>query len=141
MAWPQWVSNRRRSSKEAARDRGRGMSDTAITALLEELREVDFETWKDIRFLLLNSMMFSEPREIPLEQHIYHDIIQGCIQRAIAAHPDWIMFQWRRAGKWRTSIRRGLSGYSDPEYMHIVENDTPAAAILAAYIEAKRAMR
>jgi hypothetical protein len=117
------------------------MSDANIPALLEELWEVDFETWKDIRFLLLNSMMFSEPREIPLEQHIYHDIIQGCIQRAIAAHPDWIMFQWRRAGKWRTSIRRGLSGYSDPEYMHIVENDTPAAAILAAYIEAKRAMR
>ena len=126
---------------EAARERGRGMSDANIPALLEELREVDFETWKDIRFLLSNSMMFSEPREIPLEQHIYHDIIQGCIQRAIAAHPDWIMFQWRRAGKWRTSIRRGLSGYSDPEYMHIVENDTPAAAILAAYIEAKRAMR
>ena len=117
------------------------MSDANIPALLEELREVDFETWKDIRFLLSNSMTFHEPREIPLEQHIYHDIIQGCIQRAIAAHPDWIMFQWRRAGKWRTSIRRGLSGYSDPEYMHIVENDTPAAAILAAYIEAKRAMR
>ena len=115
------------------------MSDANIPALLEELREVDFETWKDIRFLLSNSMMFHEPREIPLEQHIYHDIIQGCIQRAIAAHPDWIMFQWRRAGKWRTSIRRGLSGYSDPEYMHIVENDTPAAAILAAYIEAVRA--
>ena len=117
------------------------MSDTAITALLEELREVDFDAWKDIRFLLGNVGMDNGPREIPLEQHIYQDLIQGCIQRAIAAHPDWIMFQWRRAGKWRTSIRRGLSGYSDPEYMHIVENDTPAAAILAAYIEAKRATR
>ena len=114
---------------------------TTITALLEELQEADFEVWKDIRFLLANAMMFPEPRDIPLEQHIYQDLIQGCIQRAIAAHPDWIMFQWRRAGKWRTSIRRGLSGYSDPEYMHIVENDTPAAAILAAYIEAVRASK
>ncbi len=116
------------------------MTATTITALLGELREVDFEAWKDVKFLLSNFMIW-EPRDIPLEQNAYQDIIQGCIQRAIAAHPDWIMFQWRRAGKWRTSIRRGLSGYSDPEYMHIVENDTPAAAILAAYIEAKRAMR
>ncbi len=116
------------------------MTATTITALLGELREVDFEAWKDVKFLLSNFMIW-EPRDIPLEQNAYQDIIQGCIQRAIAAHPDWIMFQWRRAGKWRTSIRRGLSGYSDPEYMHIAENDTPAAAILAAYIEAKRAMR
>ena len=113
------------------------MTDTdaaTITALLEELKEVDFETWNTItircRFI-----------ETSYATEFGQDFIQGCIQRAIAAHPDWIMFQWRRAGKWRTSIRRGLSGYSDPEYMHIVENDTPAAAILAAYIEAKRAMR
>ena len=26
MAWPQWASNRRRSSEEAARGRGRGMT-------------------------------------------------------------------------------------------------------------------
>ncbi len=117
------------------------MSDANIPALLEELWEVDFETWKDIRFLLLNSMMFNEPREIPLEQHIYHDIIQGCIQRAIAAHPDWIVSQWRCKNKWRAAIRRGPKSYSNPEYTHIAENDAPAAAILAAYIEAKRATR
>ena len=115
------------------------MSDANIPALLEELREVDLETY--VRFLRLKSASLGEIQDIEATELIDHDIIQGCIQRAIAAHPDWIMFQWRRAGKWRTSIRRGLSGYSDPEYMHIVENDTPAAAILAAYIEAKRAMR
>ncbi len=60
------------------------MSDANIPALLEELREVDFETWKDIRFLLGNVGMDNGPREIPLEQHIYQDLIQGCIQRAIA---------------------------------------------------------
>ena len=115
------------------------MSDANIPALLEELWEVDFETY--VCFLRLKSASRGEIQDIEAMELIDHDIIQGCIQRAIAAHPDWIMFQWRRAGKWRTSIRRGLSGYSDPEYMHIVENDTPAAAILAAYIEAKRAMR
>ena len=107
-----------------------------IASHLEELWEVDFETWKDIVFLL----MFHEPREIPLEQHIYHDIIQGCIQRAIAARPDkWIMSMWSRPNEWQAMIRRGSKGYIDPEYMHIGAGDTPAAAILAAYIEAVRA--
>ena len=111
-----------------------------IPLLLEELWEVDFETWKDIRFLLLNSMMFSEPREIPLEQHIYHDIIQGCIQRVIAAR-GWmpiISLHWvgieRKIPVWYVDIR-------DHENFTIKSHqaDTPAAAILAAYIEAKRA--
>ena len=118
------------------------MSDANIPALLEELREVDFETWKGIRFLLSNSMMFPEPREIPLEQHIYHDLIQGCSQRATTARPDhWIISQWMSQDKWRATIRRGPRGYTDPEYMHIGEGDTPAAAILAAYIGAKRASK
>ena len=116
------------------------MSDTAITALLEELREVDFDAWKDIRFLLGNVGMDNGPREIPLEQHIYQDLIQGCIQRAIAARPDhWIISQWMSQDKWQAMIRRGPRGYTDTEYMHIGEGDTPAAAILAAYIEAVRA--
>ena len=111
------------------------MSDTTITTLMKELLEVDEKTWNVIylRIMRISGIMPEDDEG--------QDIIHGCIQRAIAAHPDWIMFQWRRAGKWRTSIRRGLSGYSDPEYMHIVENDTPAAAILAAYIEAVRASK
>ena len=115
------------------------MSDANIPALLEELREVDFETWKDIRFLLSNSMMFPEPREIPLEQHIYHDIIQGCIQRAIAAR-GWDISIWIYNGEWQAMIRREM-GYVNPDHMHIGASYTPAAAILAAYIEAKRATR
>ena len=113
------------------------MSDANIPALLEELWEVDFETWKDIRFLLSNSMMFSEPREIPLEQHIYHDIIQGCIQRACSAR-GWFIHLWlgielNQVEIWYTPDRK--------EHYHMLEASTPAAAILAAYIEAKRAMR
>ena len=115
------------------------MSDANIPALLEELWEVDFETWKDIMFLLSNSMMFHEPREIPLEQHIYHDIIQGCIQRVIAAHSHEYMAEWfwevayEDHGRYEAKIYR-REGLVTKEIA-----DTPAAAILAAYIEAKRA--
>ena len=120
-------------------ERGRGMSDTAITTittLLEELQEVDFEVWKDIRFLAANTMVFPEPRDIPLEQHIYQDLIQGCIQRAIAAKNGW---------NFKQGLRR-----TDGMYWAIVDSgypgkrifaDTPAAAILAAYVAAKRASK
>lgn len=117
------------------------MSDTTVPALLEELWEVDFETWKDIMFLISNSMMFNEPREIPLEQHIYHDIIQGCIQRAIAAR-GW---EYQIAYQPIKSDDRRAQAYIWPpdEILKCYESeaDTPAAAILAAYIETKRAMR
>ena len=108
------------------------MNDTdaaTFTALLGELREVDFETWKDIRFLLSNSMMFPEPREIPLEQHIYHDIIQGCIQRA-CEHQKWI---------WHHGHGPEMGYVATVNHGNIIKGDTPAAAILAAYIEAVRA--
>lgn len=108
------------------------MSDTAITTLLEEMWEVDFETWKDIRFLLLNSMMFPEPRETPLEQHIYHDIIQGCIQRAIV-EKGWSYQQILYQNP--TIYEAYLIGHRET----IRRASTPAAAILAAYIEAVRA--
>ncbi len=116
------------------------MSDTAITALLEELREVDFDAWKDIRFLLGNVGMDNGPREIPLEQHIYQDLIQGCIQRAIAARG------WEYQVAYNPHI--GPDGRHGQAYIwplsevtkcYESEEDTPAAAILAAYIEAVRA--
>ena len=109
------------------------MSDANIPALLEELWEVDFETWKDIRFLLLNSMMFSEPREIPLEQHIYHDIIQGCIQRAIAAIRKIFDIEMLDISLYEARV------YDRANILGKATASTPAAAILAAYIEAKRA--
>ena len=110
-----------------------------IPLLLEELWEVDFETWKDIRFLLSNSMMFPEPREIPLEQHIYHDIIQGCIQRAIAAR-EWGTTQvshatWETGSRYICQIR--LPGPFPLDFYGTAT--APAAVILAAYIEAVRA--
>ena len=121
------------------------MNDTdaaTFTALLGELWEVDFEAWKDIKFMLLNNMMFPEPRDIPLEQHIYQDLTQGCIQRVIAAR-GWmpiISLHWvgieRKIPVWYVDIR-------DHEIFTIKSHqaDTPAAAILAAYIEAVRASK
>ena len=103
-----------------------------FTTLLEELWEVDFETWKDIKFMLLNSMMFQEPRVIPLEQHIYHDIIQGCIQLAIA-EKGWSYQQILYQNP--TIYEAYLIGHREK----IRRANTPAAAILAAYIEAVRA--
>ena len=111
------------------------MSDANIPALLEELREVDADTYREIQKRLLHYMIAPQ-----MDAPIVLDHIQGCIQRAIAARPDhWIISQWMSQDKWQAMIRRGPRGYTDPEYMHIGEGDTPAAAILAAYIEAMRA--
>lgn len=118
------------------------MSDTTIPALLEELREVDEAAWDKIQYGVVFGEGLDEcrvPYE-PMEVQMAHDHLQGCIQRAIAARPDhWIISQWMSQDKWQAMIRRGPRGYIDPEYMHIGEGDTPAAAILAAYIEAVRA--
>jgi len=108
-----------------------------LEELLEELKEVDSAAYDRI-----TSIEF-EVRSLNIyEDETAQDIIQGCIQRAIAARPDnWIMSMWTCPAGWQAMIRRGRRGYTDPEYMHIGEDDTPAAAILAAYIEAKRASR
>ena len=113
------------------------MTDTTTPALLGELREVDADTYREIQKRLLHYMIAPQ-----MDAPIVLDHIQGCIQRAIAARPDhWIISQWMSQDKWQAMIRRGPRGYTDPEYMHIGEGDTPAAAILAAYIEAVRASK
>jgi len=118
------------------------MTDANIPALLEELREVDFETWKDIRFLLSNSMMFPEPREIPLEQHIYQDLIQGCIQRAIAGRIKTGTFAGYMLLYDRMGCEATITLGEEHDYDDIEERaDTPAVAILAAYVAAKRASK
>lgn len=113
-----------------------------IASHLEELREVDFDAWKDIRFLLGNVGMDNGPREIPLEQHIYHDIIQGCIQRAIAGRIETGAFAGYMLLYDLMGCEATITMGKEHDYDDIEERaDTPAAAILAAYIEAKRAMR
>lgn len=114
------------------------MSDANIPALLEELWEVDFETY--VCFLRLKSASRGEIQDIEAMELIDHDIIQGCIQRAIAARG------WEYQVAYNPHI--GPDGRHGQAYIwplsevtkcYESEEDTPAAAILAAYIEAVRA--
>ena len=113
------------------------MSDTTTPALLGELREVDADTYREIQKRLLHYMIAPQ-----MDAPIVLDHIQGCIQRVIAAR-GWmpiISLHWvgieRKIPVWYVDIR-------DHENFTIKSHqaDTPAAAILAAYIEAVRAMR
>ena len=121
------------------------MSDTdaaTFTTLLGELWEVDFEAWKDIKFMLLNNMMFPEPHDIPLEQHIYQDLIQGCIQRAIAGRIETGAFAGYMLLYDLMGCEATITMGKEHDYDDIEERaDTPTAAILAAYIEAVRASK
>lgn len=113
------------------------MSDITIPALLGELNEVDFETWKDIKFLLSNMMLWPEPNGQPLEQNAYQDIIQGGIQRAIHEQKCALQqFHFMGSADYCNAAIFSIRGM-------IAEGNgaTPTTAILAAYIEAKRVMR
>ena len=108
------------------------MSDANIPALLEELREVDLETY--VCFLRLKSASRGEIQDIEAMELIDHDIIQGCIQRAIA-EKGWSYQQILYQNP--TIYEAYLIGHRET----IRRANTPAAAILAAYIEAVRASK
>ena len=106
------------------------MSDANIPALLEELRKVDLETY--VRFLRLKNASLGEIQDIEATELIDHDIIQGCIQRAIAEN-GWSYQQILYQNP--TIYEAYLIGHREK----IRRANTPAAAILATYIEAVRA--
>ena len=106
------------------------MTDTTTPALLGELREVDLETY--VRFLRLKSAGRGEIQDIEAMESIDHDIIQGCIQRAIAEN-GWSYQQILYQNP--TIYEAYLIGHHET----IRRANTPAAAILATYIEAVRA--
>ena len=101
------------------------MSDANIPALLEELREVDFETWNKI-YVRCNFV------ETSYDTEFGQDFIQGCIQRAIA-EKGWSYQQILYQNP--TIYEAYLIGHRET----IRRANTPSAAILAAYIEAVRA--
>lgn len=105
------------------------MSDTTIPALLEELREVDADTYREIQKRLLHYMIAPQ-----MDAPIVLDHIQGCIQRAIA-EKGWSYQQILYQNP--TIYEAHLIGHRET----IRRASTPSAAILAAYIEAKGAMR
>lgn len=114
-----------------------------MKSLLEELKTVDLETWKDIRFQLINIFSVNELEDInlrtPLVENAYNDIIQGCIQRAIARHSKEYFKEWffeiiqveskEYVGK--IYRRSGMVAWAG--------KDSPGRALLAAYIRAVRA--
>jgi hypothetical protein len=106
-----------------------------IRALLEELREIDIETWKDVRFHLINIFSVNDLGDInlrsPLLQNAYSDIIQGCIQRA-CEHQKWI---------WHYGHGPEMGYVATVNHGNIIKGETSAAAILVAYVQAKRTVR
>lgn len=105
-----------------------------LTPILEDLRGVDFETWKDVKFALVNACLsIDSPGRTLIEESTRSDIIQGCIQRAIAAR-DWSYKQGLRRTDgmyWAIVDRSGCPGKR-------IFTAIPTAAILAAYIAAKK---
>lgn len=111
------------------------MAENDMETMLKELKEVDEETWQKIDAYGIGE--WGHP-----DAFLDECIIQGCIQRAIATR------EWRLE---QTIFRGGMPRYKAaifctflPEIVYgdyIGHGDTPAAAILAAYVAAKRAMR
>ena len=114
-----------------------------MKSLLEELKTVDLETWKDIRFQLINIFSVNELEDInlqtPLVENAYNDIIQGGIQRAIARHSKEHFNEW-----FFEIIQEESKEYIGKIYRRSgmfarTRRDSPGRAILAAYIQAVRA--
>ena len=113
------------------------MTDTTITTHLEELREVDADTYREIQKRLLHYMIAPQ-----MDAPIVLDHIQGCIQRAIAGRIKTGTFAGYMLLYDLMGCEATITMGKEHDYDDIEERaDTPAAAILAAYIEAKRAMR
>lgn len=90
-----------------------------LAALLEELKQVDADTELEISDITLNLDAWSAPYEA--------DIIQGCIQRAIVGRG------------WGFAICEKMADVSTPDNIYDSPLcDSPAEALLAAYITAVR---
>lgn len=126
-----------------------------LTGLLEKLRQLDPDTFGDLYITLANFIHDVRPWEerkaggkakienfqptTPMEQNVYDAIIQGGIQRAISTR-DWHIQQGMKDDGWR--LQQGFGGDSaqcwayiflDKEYLG--EGDSPAFALLAAYVK------
>ena len=125
---------------EAARERGRGMSDANIPALLEELREVEPLLWEKITYLDQGDRVIKFAYQVLDDFALDH--LQGCIQRAIAGRIETGAFAGYMLLYDLMGCEATITMGKEHDYDDIEERaDTPAAAILAAYIEAVRAMR
>lgn len=110
-----------------------------LAGLLVELQAVDYGLWEEIGNIQLKGMLETDP----LNEHEIHDLIQGCIQRAIAA--------WDKLDGASICITPSLRDIGKEFNVEIYfrdhtrkidsDSDSPTAAILAAYVAARKAMR
>ncbi len=112
------------------------MSDTTIPALLEELREVEPLLWEKITYLDQGDRVIKFAYQVLDDFALDH--LQGCIQRAILEKGWKYVVSNDRARQPYGQIGIPISNVRT-EYQHRNYADTPAAALMAAYIEAVRA--
>lgn len=103
-----------------------------ISENLALLKELDLETWKE-----LDDIMNTSTAKAEYAANVRHAVIQDTIQRAIEKlGRQWQITSWNPCGELRylasISNTSGLIVWDD------IEGDSPAEALLAAYIEAIR---
>ena len=120
-----------------------------ISENLELLKKLDLDAWKDIIFPIKNCLV-EVPRN-PLEQGIYEALVQAGLQRVIEAN-GWVFEVEGKVGiddvyppkagyiAGIYEIGKGYDGdHFDPRHKCLLNEsvaDSPADALLAAYIEA-----
>jgi hypothetical protein len=123
---------------------------TEIEELLAKLKELDPETWLAFRQICSMTWVDSSPLDDPaICTPVYGWALQGVIQDAIMSQPSGAGRQWIYHVRGRTAASgpdyRALAGVLevvDGEVVdrpHEAHGDTPADAILAAYIAALEA--
>ena len=113
--------------------------------LLEELAEIDAKTYEKISFACMDafeghtpeSMLDDSPND---EVEIVCDLIQGACQRVIAAR-GWHWLLEDSDPSIRTNVGGFVCDICDKNYDVLagyIQGDTPAKAILAAYLAARK---
>lgn len=113
-----------------------------IYPLLDELEKLDPATYVKIvdMGVVGNS---THPDQIWMDEAITQKAVQDAIVeiKNDRGEPIWFVSIWLHFDRWEAVIRRGPAGYTDPNFAHMGEGCTPSAAILAAYVAARKAMR
>lgn len=125
---------------------------TEMSELLEKLKQLDLDTFKDIYITFANYIQDMRPWDErkaggpldincfqprhPMEQNVYDAIIQGEVQRAIATKDGWyfsvVKFS-EHADRYHALVEPPLK----PQYQ--CDGPSPCHALLAAYIAALEA--
>ena len=100
---------------------------------LTELQKVDPETWDAIMLSL--AVEYAENKHLLISEYsvIGRDIIQGCLQRAIEKRGwGFALHLFNNPNRYSATVCRGNNG----DWAESPNFDSPAKALLAAYLEA-----